>query len=102
MPPRKVSGRGIVKSGNAGNSSKSSPLVSEGSKSNTNTDKEKPLFPPGSKYPLSLLTERYPTLHHMRNRLGFTAYFQVSKEWLGKTRSDSSEYWDTPGGQCEC
>ncbi|KAH9996047.1 P-loop containing nucleoside triphosphate hydrolase protein [Russula vinacea] len=39
MPPRK----GIVKSGNAGNSSNGNPP---------------PLFPPGSKYPLSLLQER--------------------------------------------
>ncbi|KAF8078990.1 P-loop containing nucleoside triphosphate hydrolase protein [Lyophyllum atratum] len=49
MPPR----RGIVKSGNAGNSSKADKApaapVPEG---------EKPLFPPGSKYPLSLLFER--------------------------------------------
>ncbi|KAL0951656.1 hypothetical protein HGRIS_008336 [Hohenbuehelia grisea] len=50
MPPRK----GIVKSGNAGNSSKASnepppaPVP----------DAEKPLFPPGSKFPLSLLHER--------------------------------------------
>ncbi|KAG6873855.1 hypothetical protein C0995_010467 [Termitomyces sp. Mi166 len=49
MPPRK----GIVKSGNAGNSSKSDktpsvPVLPE----------EKPLFPPGYKYPLSLLHER--------------------------------------------
>ncbi|KAF7981091.1 hypothetical protein HWV62_34789 [Athelia sp. TMB] len=51
MPPRK----GIIKSGNAGNSSKASkppdqPAVPAG---------EKPLFPPGSgKFPLSLLNER--------------------------------------------
>ncbi|KAG6845370.1 hypothetical protein H0H87_010479 [Tephrocybe sp. NHM501043] len=49
MPPR----RGIVKSGNAGNSSKGDkslpiPVPPE----------EKPLFPPGSKFPLSLLNER--------------------------------------------
>ncbi|KNZ80627.1 Putative DEAH-box ATP-dependent helicase [Termitomyces sp. J132] len=49
MPPRK----GIVKSGNAGNSSKSNktlpaPVIPE----------DKPLFPPGYKYPLSLLHER--------------------------------------------
>ncbi|KAF5352726.1 hypothetical protein D9756_005876 [Leucocoprinus leucothites] len=45
--------RGIVKSGNAGNSSKSS-TDSTALKSNV----EKPLFPPGFKYPLSLLHER--------------------------------------------
>ncbi|KAF8910089.1 P-loop containing nucleoside triphosphate hydrolase protein [Gymnopilus junonius] len=49
MPPK----RGIVKSGNAGNSSKASKttLVAP------STDPP-PLFPPGSKYPLSLLQER--------------------------------------------
>ncbi|PIL31325.1 hypothetical protein GSI_06023 [Ganoderma sinense ZZ0214-1] len=50
MPPK----RGIVKSGNAGNSSKpSKPPPSAPA-----TPEEKPLFPPGSKYPLSLLHER--------------------------------------------
>ncbi|EGO02407.1 hypothetical protein SERLA73DRAFT_120997 [Serpula lacrymans var. lacrymans S7.3] len=50
MPPKK----GIVKSGNAGNSSKSSS-----SQANTpNSEKETSLFPPGSKFPLSLLNER--------------------------------------------
>ena len=50
MPPKK----GIVKSGNAGNSSKTTkpPAVDT-------IEKEKPLFPPGFKYPLSLLHERY-------------------------------------------
>ncbi|KAG7452226.1 P-loop containing nucleoside triphosphate hydrolase protein [Guyanagaster necrorhizus] len=48
MAPRK----GIVKSGNAGNSSKPSDKPSD------STDREKSLFPPGSKYPLSLLHER--------------------------------------------
>ncbi|KXN88875.1 hypothetical protein AN958_06745 [Leucoagaricus sp. SymC.cos] len=48
MPPK----GGIVKSGNAGNSSKSSN--SAGPK----TDAEKPLFPLGFKYPLSLLHEQ--------------------------------------------
>ena len=50
MPPKK----GIVKSGNAGNSSKTSkPSAID------TIEKEKPLFPPGFKYPLSLLHERY-------------------------------------------
>lgn len=50
MPPRK----GIVKSGNAGNSSKSSRETA------VEADKgPPPLFPPGSKYPLSLLQERF-------------------------------------------
>ncbi|THV01418.1 P-loop containing nucleoside triphosphate hydrolase protein [Dendrothele bispora CBS 962.96] len=56
MPPR----RGIVKSGNAGNSSKSTKPGEDAradTKSNENSD-AKPLFPPGSKYPLSLLHER--------------------------------------------
>ncbi|ESK92682.1 dead deah box [Moniliophthora roreri MCA 2997] len=49
MPPRK----GIVKSGNAGNSSKASKPIEA-----PTAEGEKPLFPPGSKYPLSLLHER--------------------------------------------
>ncbi|KAJ7597434.1 P-loop containing nucleoside triphosphate hydrolase protein [Mycena floridula] len=48
MPPRK----GIVASGNAGNSSKSKAVEKPV------PDGEKPLFPPGSKTPLSLLHER--------------------------------------------
>ncbi|KDQ63105.1 hypothetical protein JAAARDRAFT_119492 [Jaapia argillacea MUCL 33604] len=51
MPPK----RGIVKSGNAGNSAKSSK-VSETAP--VPTDGPKALFPPGYKYPLSLLSER--------------------------------------------
>ncbi|PPQ64076.1 hypothetical protein CVT24_008889 [Panaeolus cyanescens] len=50
MPPRK----GIVKSGNAGNSSKSSAPAPT---ANASSDPP-PLFPPGSKWPLSLLSER--------------------------------------------
>ncbi|KAH9932077.1 P-loop containing nucleoside triphosphate hydrolase protein [Epithele typhae] len=50
MPPK----RGIVKSGNAGNSSKPSKAPVQAA----TTAEEKPLFPPGSKYPLSLLHER--------------------------------------------
>ncbi|KAF5385346.1 hypothetical protein D9615_001206 [Tricholomella constricta] len=49
MPPR----RGIVKSGNAGNSSKGDKIPPA-----PLPNSEKPLFPPGSKYPLSLLHER--------------------------------------------
>ena len=52
MPPRK----GIVKSGNAGNSSKSKGVVP--SSAAPGLDTPPPLFPPGSKYPLSLLNER--------------------------------------------
>lgn len=67
MPQKKGPGRGIVKSGNAGNSSKSSPLTPKAASSSAKPesqplDKEKPLFPPGSKYPLSLLNERYQGL----------------------------------------
>ncbi|KAF8265784.1 P-loop containing nucleoside triphosphate hydrolase protein [Lactarius quietus] len=51
MPPRK----GIVKSGNAGNSSKSPKEATESQKDD---GKPSPLFPSGSKYPLSLLQER--------------------------------------------
>ena len=50
MPPRK----GIVKSGNAGNSSKSAKETATQADGNP-----PPLFPPGSKYPLSLLQERF-------------------------------------------
>ncbi|KAI0076064.1 P-loop containing nucleoside triphosphate hydrolase protein [Panus rudis PR-1116 ss-1] len=49
MPPKK----GIVKSGNAGNSSKATKPPVDSTKPD-----EKPLFPPGYKYPLSLLHER--------------------------------------------
>ncbi|TFK41870.1 P-loop containing nucleoside triphosphate hydrolase protein [Crucibulum laeve] len=51
MPPRK----GIVKTGNAGNSSKPTKVPEAPA---PGPDVEKPLFPPGSKYPLSLLHER--------------------------------------------
>ncbi|KAI0275281.1 P-loop containing nucleoside triphosphate hydrolase protein [Gloeopeniophorella convolvens] len=50
MPPKK----GIVKSGNAGNSTKPSKQVDPPK----DDGKAPPLFPPGSKYPLSLLQER--------------------------------------------
>ncbi|KAH9486308.1 Putative DEAH-box ATP-dependent helicase [Psilocybe cubensis] len=52
MPPK----RGIVKSGNAGNSSKSDKNKTPAS--TTDTPGPPPLFPPGSKYPLSILQER--------------------------------------------
>ncbi|KAJ6503274.1 P-loop containing nucleoside triphosphate hydrolase protein [Mycena vitilis] len=53
MPPRK----GIVKSGNAGNSSKAPPPKAPIADNVPQVDGQ-PLFPPGSKYPLSLLHER--------------------------------------------
>ncbi|KAF8832013.1 hypothetical protein HHX47_DHR1000914 [Lentinula edodes] len=58
MPPRK----GIVKSGNAGNSSKSSgkETIAAGRAPEAAALSEKSLFPPGSKYPASLLHERCP------------------------------------------
>ncbi|KAJ7246262.1 P-loop containing nucleoside triphosphate hydrolase protein [Mycena haematopus] len=49
MPPR---GKGIVKSGNAGNSTKAS------AKPGAPSDVPDSIFPPGFKYPLSLLNER--------------------------------------------
>jgi hypothetical protein len=52
MPPRK----GIVKSGNAGNSSKSAKEKETIAQADGNPP---PLFPPGSKYPQSLLQERF-------------------------------------------
>ncbi|KAK2461453.1 hypothetical protein APHAL10511_005916 [Amanita phalloides] len=51
MPPRK----GIVKSGNAGNSSKASKTQTPASGSQ---EEKKLLFPPGYKYPLTILNER--------------------------------------------
>ncbi|KAM6498647.1 P-loop containing nucleoside triphosphate hydrolase protein [Amanita muscaria] len=54
MPPKR--GKGIVKSGNAGNStkaSKSAPVPIPGS-----VDEKRPLFPAGFKYPLTILNER--------------------------------------------
>ncbi|KDQ31208.1 hypothetical protein PLEOSDRAFT_23490 [Pleurotus ostreatus PC15] len=51
MPPRKH----IVKSGNAGNSSKGKEKASEPV---ADPNKPPPLFPPGSKFPASLLSER--------------------------------------------
>ncbi|KIM88927.1 hypothetical protein PILCRDRAFT_813926 [Piloderma croceum F 1598] len=48
--------KGIVKSGNAGNSSKADKMLSQAT--NDPGLGEKPLFPPGSKFPLSLLHER--------------------------------------------
>ena len=50
--------KGIVKSGNAGNSSKADKVLSQP----TNDSGEKPLFPAGSKFPLSLLHERQAIL----------------------------------------
>ncbi|KAF9245882.1 P-loop containing nucleoside triphosphate hydrolase protein [Melanogaster broomeanus] len=54
MPPRK----GIVKTGNAGNSSKSSAKATSSQPTASGAPEDKPIFPPGSKYPLSLLQER--------------------------------------------
>ncbi|KAE9409120.1 P-loop containing nucleoside triphosphate hydrolase protein [Gymnopus androsaceus JB14] len=53
MPPRK----GIVKSGNAGNSSKSGKEPTASGQT-PEASEEKSLFPPGSKWPSSLLQER--------------------------------------------
>jgi len=64
MAPRK----NIVKSGNAGTSSKSQKLdvqttkataAAAASSSSSNVNVTPPLFPPGSKTPLALLYERY-------------------------------------------
>lgn len=65
MPPRKGP-RNVVKSGNAGNSSKASPLPSK--TANGTDDKKKdenappvrppPLFPVGYKSPVTILNER--------------------------------------------
>jgi ATP-dependent RNA helicase DHX57 len=55
MPPK----RGIVKSGNSGNSSKAAPLPDKSVPKDGEEDEKKPLFPFGSKYPMSLLHERF-------------------------------------------
>src|SRR6266851_2361385 len=80
MPPRK----GIVKSGNAGNSSKSSKETVDSSKVDGSPP---PLFPPGSKYPLSLLQERFVCTQPCVNIFETDAviYNQVHKERLGET-----------------
>lgn len=52
MAPKK----GIVRSGNAGNSSKATKKVPD---AQDTPDKPPALFPPGYKYPLTLLNERY-------------------------------------------
>ncbi|KAF8323715.1 P-loop containing nucleoside triphosphate hydrolase protein [Clavulina sp. PMI_390] len=80
MPPKK----GIVKSGNSGNSSKAS-------KSNAPapapTDKPPSLFPPGYKTPLSLLYERCqqlgwnkPNVETKPYKEGFTAIITLAKD----------------------
>lgn len=58
MPPRK----NIVKSGNAGTSSKPDKPKAEENPASTSTSAP-PLFPAGSKTPLSLLYERQAWLH---------------------------------------
>ncbi|KAK0456179.1 P-loop containing nucleoside triphosphate hydrolase protein, partial [Armillaria borealis] len=71
MPPRS----GIVKSGNAGNSSKQSDKPSD------STDREKVLFPPGSKYPLSLLHERCQRNGWEKPIVETVRFRQVGADW---------------------
>lgn len=76
MPPRK----NIVKSGNAGTSSKPSkepPVQGQ-------SDEPKPLFPPGSKTPLALLYERF--IYSLIGAIMFKCCPQMSKKWVGKAR----------------
>ncbi|KAF9454218.1 P-loop containing nucleoside triphosphate hydrolase protein [Macrolepiota fuliginosa MF-IS2] len=87
MPPK----RGIVKSGNAGNSSKPQKSAEPG---RTKPEGEKPLFPSGFKYPLSLLHERcqkegwekptVDTIHHGEKGYSFVVT-------LAKINKKSSE-----------
>ncbi|KAL4253594.1 hypothetical protein ABKN59_003415 [Abortiporus biennis] len=84
MPPRK----GIVKSGNAGNSSKAAPKPDI-----TTSSEDKPLFPPGSKFPLSLLNERCqkngwekPIVDTRRQGNGFS--FVVTLSRINKKNSE--------------
>ncbi|KZT08749.1 P-loop containing nucleoside triphosphate hydrolase protein [Laetiporus sulphureus 93-53] len=86
MPPK----RGIVKSGNAGNSSKASKP--QDAAPATTIVEEKPLFPPGSKYPLSLLHERCqkngwekPQVDTRKERNGFS--FVVTLKRMSKKTS---------------
>ncbi|KIP11667.1 hypothetical protein PHLGIDRAFT_27719 [Phlebiopsis gigantea 11061_1 CR5-6] len=79
MPPKK----GIIKSGNAGNSSKPSNQKTPPDLSKT---KEKPLFPPGSQYPLSLLNERCqkegwyrPVVHTYKQSNGISFAITLSR-----------------------
>ncbi|KAL1951731.1 hypothetical protein VTO73DRAFT_880 [Trametes versicolor] len=85
MPPK----RGIVRSGNAGNWTKSTKPA----ETQSNTPEEKPLFPPGSKYPLSLLHERCqkngwekPSVDSRRQPDGYS--FVVALSRLNKKTSE--------------
>ncbi|TFK56866.1 P-loop containing nucleoside triphosphate hydrolase protein [Heliocybe sulcata] len=91
MPPK----RGIVKSGNAGNSSK--PNKPTGDAKAPPADGPKSLFPPGYKYPLSLLSERcqkngwekpiVDTVRGVRPRKGDGYSFVVTLSRLNKKSS---------------
>ncbi|KAJ4485738.1 P-loop containing nucleoside triphosphate hydrolase protein [Lentinula aciculospora] len=83
MPPRK----GIVKSGNAGNSSKfnKDPVV-VGQEPEAQASSEKSLFPAGSKYPASLLHERChkngwekPIIDARKNAAGWSFVVTLSR-----------------------
>ncbi|KDQ15674.1 hypothetical protein BOTBODRAFT_54555 [Botryobasidium botryosum FD-172 SS1] len=86
MPPRK----GIVKSGNAGNSSKApKPAAADANAPNaTSEDPEKKhLFPPGSKTPLNLLHERCqkngwekPNTEARRHGNGWTCVIKLARQ----------------------
>ncbi|KAJ3922223.1 P-loop containing nucleoside triphosphate hydrolase protein [Lentinula edodes] len=93
MPPRK----GIVKSGNAGNSSKSSgkETIAAGRAPEAAALSEKSLFPPGSKYPASLLHERCqkngwekPIIDIKKNAAGW--FFVVTLSRYNKKREKES------------
>ncbi|KAF7302730.1 Dead deah box [Mycena chlorophos] len=85
MPPRK----GIVKSGNAGNSSKAAAkpaATTPAADSNVPQVDGTPLFPPGYKYPLSLLHEKCqkegwekPNVDTRKNANGFSFVVTLSK-----------------------
>ena len=79
MPPKR--GTGILKSGNAGNSSKANKAVATVSP----PDAEKPLFPVGYKYPSSLLNERsLPILMNFRPVL-------IPLNFVGVKRTDGQK-----------
>ncbi|OCH95734.1 P-loop containing nucleoside triphosphate hydrolase protein [Obba rivulosa] len=100
MPPK----RGIVKSGNAGNSSKPSKPAASSSAAPA-IPEEKPLFPPGSKFPASLLHERCqkngwekPVIDTRKQGNGYT--FSVTLSRINKKTSQRESVRLEPHPPC--
>ncbi|KAF8312159.1 P-loop containing nucleoside triphosphate hydrolase protein [Cantharellus anzutake] len=90
MPPS--SRKGIVKSGNVGNSSKGAPKTPDPEKKDSL--ESKPLFPPGFKTPISLLHERCqklgwdkPNVEPRRHGEGFTCSITLSRDHKSERES---------------